>query len=153
MLSVLITSTSPPAGMIGAVTASIEVVAAVIRHGGRVLTCRRAEGRAAGGKWEFPGGKVSAGESQQAALEREILEELGVAIWVGGLLDRSVTPVGEVEIDLSCYFAAPVGDLPTSSSDHDEIRWLGRSELMAFDWAEPDLAAVEKLATEDEAWR
>ena len=123
----------------------IEVVAAVIRDGERVLACRRGAARSAGGKWEFPGGKVEAGESPEQALTREIREELGVGITVGALVDRSTTQVGEQAVDLACYDAVLDGPLPTQSTDHDELRWLLPHELGSLDWAEPDLPAVQLL--------
>ena len=60
--------------------ALIAVVAAVIARGDRYLVCRRPRGKPHAGLWEFPGGKVRAGESHSAALERELLEELGLRV-------------------------------------------------------------------------
>jgi 8-oxo-dGTP diphosphatase len=123
----------------------VRVVAAVLTDRGRILACRRAPGRAAAGKWEFPGGKVDGDESPEAALAREIGEELGVQVTVGPLLHRASTVVGNVVIDLSCFRTWPTGELPASSTDHDELRWLRPEELRALDWAEPDIPAVEHL--------
>ncbi|MGH1548077.1 (deoxy)nucleoside triphosphate pyrophosphohydrolase [Leifsonia poae] len=124
------------------------VVAAVIRSddGGRVLACRRAPGRDAAGRWEFPGGKVEAGEAPEAALAREIGEELGAGIRVGGLLDRTVTVRHDGRaIDLACYDCRLDGTVPVSSTDHDELRWVGPAELAELDWAEADLPVVRIL--------
>jgi 8-oxo-dGTP diphosphatase len=129
----------------------VRVVAAVLWDEGRILACRRAPGRASAGKWEFPGGKIDAGESPEAALAREIREELGVEIEVGPLLNRASTAVGELVIDLSCYAARPIGGLPTSSTDHDELRWLPPADLRALEWAAPDLPAVEFLISSGDA--
>ena len=61
--------------------ARIEVVAAALLHAdGRVLVAQRPPGKAFAGRWEFPGGKISAGEAQDAALCRELWEELGVRL-------------------------------------------------------------------------
>ncbi len=65
------------------------VVAAVIQHGGRVLICQRRKGDTFGLKWEFPGGKVSPGESPAAALARELEEELGVRARIGPEIGRT----------------------------------------------------------------
>jgi 8-oxo-dGTP diphosphatase len=126
----------------------VRVVAAVLTDRGRILACRRAPGRAAAGKWEFPGGKVDTAESPEAALAREIEEELGVAVEIGPLLHRASTAVGSLVIDLSCFHARPIGELPSSSTDHDELRWLPPEELRALDWAEPDIPAVEFLVSQ-----
>ncbi|MFC0681737.1 (deoxy)nucleoside triphosphate pyrophosphohydrolase [Lysobacter korlensis] len=124
----------------------MRVVAAVITQNGRILACRRAPGRAAAGKWEFPGGKVDPDESPEAALAREIQEELGVEVEIGALLHRASTLVGNTVIDLSCFQAWPTGELPHRSTDHDELRWVPVNELRALDWAEPDIPAVEALS-------
>lgn len=123
----------------------MEVVAAVLIDGERVLACRRRADRDAGECWEFPGGKREPGETPEAALEREILEELDVEIEVGELLDRSTTVVSGREITLACYFVRPLGGLPMVSTDHDQVCWFARDRLTWLAWAAPDLPAVRKL--------
>jgi 8-oxo-dGTP diphosphatase len=129
------------------------VVAAVLREGGggRVLACRRAPGRDAAGLWEFPGGKVEPDESPEAALSREIVEELGVRIQVGALLDRTVTVRGDGRaIELACYYCRFVGPVPTKSTDHDELRWVAPARLAELEWAEADRPAVALLTAQKE---
>jgi 8-oxo-dGTP diphosphatase len=130
---------------------ALEVVGAVIASDGRVLACRRAPGKDAAGTWEFPGGKVEPGETNEDALVREIREELGVGIRVGALLDRSVTSLATRTIALSCYDAELVDDRPTGSTDHDRLAWLRISDLAALEWALPDLPAVRTLCARDAA--
>jgi len=131
-------------------TEPLDVVAAVIVHNGKALACRRRPDRSAGGKWEFPGGKVEPGEVPSAALQREIREELNTDIEVRDLLTRDDTKVGPRTIRLTCFMAAAIGPLPTASTDHDELRWVPIAELAALDWALPDLPAVRALMkTED----
>ena len=123
----------------------IEVVAAVIFRGSEVLACRRMEGKSAAGMWEFPGGKVEPGESQREALEREIKEELGVAVEVHDLLLNATTSVGEVQIELACYRCELTGETPAMSSDHDLLVWQPIGRLDDLKWADPDLPMVSVL--------
>ncbi|MFD0559297.1 8-oxo-dGTP diphosphatase [Stackebrandtia endophytica] len=128
-----------------ATTRRVHVVAAVIHDGSRLLACRRRRDLSAGGRWEFPGGKVEPGEDAVEALRREIGEELGVDISVGSPLVRSGTVVAATLIDLECRWARLNGPAPTRSSDHDRLRWVDRDELSGFDWCTPDLDAVALL--------
>ncbi|WP_337002120.1 MULTISPECIES: (deoxy)nucleoside triphosphate pyrophosphohydrolase [unclassified Microbacterium] len=124
----------------------IEVVAAVVEREALILTCRRRAEKAAGGKWEFPGGKVEPGETHADALVREIQEELGASIEITGMLRTDDTAVGEEVIRLTCFRARLLGEPPTESLDHDELRWIGARELPNLEWATPDLPAVRELA-------
>jgi 8-oxo-dGTP diphosphatase len=126
----------------------IEVVAAVIERDGLILACRRRPEKAAGGKWEFPGGKLEKGETHSEALVREIREELSTSIEVTAPLRTDDTLVGESTIRLICLRARLLGDTPTQSLDHDELRWVPRSDLPDLDWAAPDLPSVTELAAE-----
>lgn len=123
---------------------TITVVGAVFSTDESVLAFRRNADRSAGGKWEFPGGKVESDETPQEALRREILEELGLHITVGSLIDRSSTVVGSNTIDLACYFVE-ADRYPTESLDHDRIVWQPFSAIQNLDWAAPDLPAIEAL--------
>lgn len=127
------------------VTQTLEVVAAAIRDGNLTFACRRAPGKSAAGRWEFPGGKVEAGEEPRAALKRELLEELGIDVEIGELIDRSATKVGELAIDLATYDARLLGPRPVQSTDHDALDWLPPDQLGQVDWADPDLPAVAVL--------
>ncbi|NQX04827.1 (deoxy)nucleoside triphosphate pyrophosphohydrolase [Rathayibacter sp. VKM Ac-2856] len=123
----------------------LEVVAAVIESDGRILACRRRPEKDAGGKWEFPGGKVEAGETHEQALAREIREELGVEIEVGELLTVDDTAGFARTIRLSCFWATLSSESPTVSTDHDAMLWATRSELTPLEWAPADLPAVALL--------
>ncbi|WP_090711429.1 (deoxy)nucleoside triphosphate pyrophosphohydrolase [Mycetocola miduiensis] len=125
----------------------LNVVAAVIQHESRILVCRREPGRAQGGKWEFPGGKIEHGESPEQALIREVKEELDVEIQVLEHLTTDDTPSAGQIIRLMCFRAHLISDRPTRSSDHDELRWVRPSQLDALDWAPADVHAVAILAS------
>lgn len=127
------------------------VVAAVIRNSGRVLAAKRLPGGAASGKWEFPGGKVEDGESPEAALRREITEELGLEIEVQSFLGQFDHPLDNKVIRLRCYWCT------TTSHDHvlsvhSEALWCTVSELRELDWAQPDIPAVQAVLDAGASW-
>lgn len=123
---------------------TITVVGAVFTTEDAVLAFRRSPERSAGGKWEFPGGKVESDETPEEALQRELFEELGLKVTIGRLIDRSSTLVGENTIDLACYHVS-ADAVPSTSSDHDKIVWQPYDRIHELDWAEPDLPAIGLL--------
>jgi 8-oxo-dGTP diphosphatase len=123
----------------------IEVVAAVIEHDGLILACRRRQGKSAGGKWEFPGGKVEPGEHAEVALSREIREELAIEIAVGTHLRTDETVVSGQVIRLSCFHSILGAEGPLASTDHDQMQWMSPEGLAQLDWAAPDLPMVRQL--------
>lgn len=122
----------------------IEVVAAVIQSGDRVLLARRAIHKAMAGKWEFPGGKIEANESPEAALIREISEEFGVKITLGDWICSHCHQYPDVTIKLSAYYASTKEKI-LESTDHDEIVWVLTNKLHDFDLAEADLPIAKLL--------
>lgn len=123
----------------------MRVVAAIIESDGEILACRRAPHKSLAGKWEFPGGKVEAGETDEAALTREILEELGAVVNVTELVETTFSNTNEMSIEMASYRCGLNSARPTQSSDHDKLIWLGLDELRTLDWAELDIPVVEKL--------
>lgn len=123
----------------------LHVVAAVILDRDSVFACRRNPERAVGGKWEFPGGKVEAGESLTVAVVRELCEELGVRIEVLGHLRTDDTSLGDLTIRLHALAARLTGPKPTKSLDHDRLAWIPITDLRLYDWAPADLPTVRHL--------
>jgi 8-oxo-dGTP diphosphatase len=108
----------------------------------RVLASRRTEPPRLAGLWEFPGGKVEPGETDEQALVREVREELGVEISVGARLGPEL-PIGETAV-LRVYLGSIVsGEL--TLVDHDEHRWLTAAELDDVPWIPVDLPLVAEL--------
>ena len=119
------------------------VVGAVLLDGkGRVLAARR--DRPPG--WELPGGKVEPGESEQAALVRELREELGVAAEVGTRIGPDV-PIGR-DLLLRAWTAVLTAGEPTAL-EHAELRWLEPDELDTVPWLPADLPIVTALTIRD----
>ncbi|MFM9135398.1 MAG: NUDIX domain-containing protein [bacterium] len=119
------------------------VVAAAIERGGGFLAARRTRPARVAGRWEFPGGKVEPGESEEQALVREIREELGVGIAV-----RRRVP-GEWPLDgglvLHLYVASLLDGEPAPLEQHDAVRWVTLPELDEVAWLDSDVEAVAAL--------
>lgn len=116
----------------------MRVVAAAIVRDGQVLAARRSRPSALSGGWEFPGGKVERAESDEDALVRECVEELGVRIAVGS----RVGTASDGRIDLVLYAATLAGGEPVAGADHDELAWPGADELDAVAWLPIDRELV-----------
>jgi 8-oxo-dGTP diphosphatase len=125
---------------------SLRVVAAVVRDGDRILVTRRPDRPGQPGQWEFPGGKVEAGESEPAALVREIAEELGCGLEIGPLLLRHRHRYPDLDVELAFYAAAlPAGATPVPLGV-SEIAWAPADGLAAYDFLEADRAVLGELA-------
>lgn len=122
-----------------------EVVCAVIRDaGGRVLAAQRPAGKAQAGCWEFPGGKIEPGESAEAALIREIREELGCTLAVGAPLTAVDHPYPGGVIRLRPFVAEITSGQP-EAHEHSALRWVNRTEAVALDWAPADLPILAEI--------
>jgi len=119
----------------------LHVVGAAIVHAERCLVAQRSHTMALPLKWEFPGGKLEPNETPQAALVREIREELGVTICVGPLLGIGKAQAGRKLIALDVYAATLVAGTPVAR-EHAQLRWVVADELSAFDWAEADIPVI-----------
>lgn len=125
--------------------ARLLVVAAVIERDGLILCARRGPGRALPGLWEFPGGKVEAGEGEAEALAREIREELGASIEVGSFVAEVDHDYDDFKLRLRAYRALIIVGEP-NPAEHEELRWLPPARLQELRWAAADLPIVAALA-------
>ena len=129
---------------------TIEVVCALILRNGCVLCAKRSERMALPLKWEFPGGKLEPNELPEAALQREILEELGVEIEIESALQVSEHSYDGVRtIRLIPYVAVIIDGNEPKAHEHSEIRWVPNSELMQLDWAAADVPIVQQFVREN----
>lgn len=123
---------------------TINVVAAVIFKDGRVFASQRGYGAFKDG-WEFPGGKVEAGESPEEALRREIREELETEIRVGELIDTIEYDYPDFHLSMRCYACEIIsGNLHLV--EHGAARWLAAGQLDSVDWLPADISLIPKIA-------
>lgn len=125
-------------------TVPLIIVGAAIVADGRVLACERAEPSDVAGKWEFPGGKVEAGENELDALVRECEEELGIKIAVGDRIGVDV-PMARGWAMLRVWLATIVSGEPRPL-EHASLRWLATDELDSVPWLPADAPIVTALA-------
>jgi 8-oxo-dGTP diphosphatase len=121
----------------------IVVVAAVIERDGSFLVTRRLEGTHLAGLWEFPGGKIAAGETHAQALEREIREELDADVDVGELLFETRFDYTERRISLHFYRCSLRGTPRPLLGQ--QMQWVPRAELRALDFPPADAELIDRL--------
>jgi 8-oxo-dGTP diphosphatase len=112
-------------------------IAGVCAKGDTYFVAKRIPGGALGGKWEFPGGKVEAGETCEEALAREFFEEFRVPIRVGTLICEVEFAHDGVNFTLSAYQVA-LGSETFVLSEHTQTAWRSLAEIGALDFAESD---------------
>lgn len=123
---------------------TINVVAAVIMKEGKVFATQRGYGEFKDG-WEFPGGKVEAGESPEEALRREIREELEVEVNVGDLVDTIEYDYPAFHLSMKCYACTIAGGSP-HLLEHEAARWLSADQLDSVAWLPADITLIPKIA-------
>lgn len=130
---------------------TIRVVAAVIKavnENGEpiIFATQRGYGEFKGG-WEFPGGKIEAGETSQEALKREIMEELDTEISVGALIDTIEYDYPEFHLSMDCFWCKIIsGDLVLK--EHEAARWLTKNQLKDVEWLPADITLIGKIREE-----
>lgn len=131
---------------------TVRVVAAVIKavnENGEpiIFATQRGYGDFKGG-WEFPGGKIEAGETPQQALKREIMEELDTEITVGELIDTVEYDYPTFHLSMDCFWCEIVkGDLVLK--EHEAARWLSKDRLTDVEWLPADVTLVGKISNKN----
>ena len=121
---------------------TIEVVAAVIKDGNKILATQRGYGDYKG-FWEFPGGKVEKGESFKDALKREIKEELLVDIKVNDLIKTIEFDYPKFHLVMHCFWCEIDGEIKLT--EHLSSKWLDKVTLYSVDWLEADIEVLEEI--------
>jgi len=119
----------------------IHVACAIIERDGLTLAARRSETMSLPLKWEFPGGKIDAGESAVVCLVRELQEELGVTVSVGLPLRPTTHTYSAFVVTLYPFICRIISGEITLY-EHAEIAWLPPRDLFGLDWAEADFPVI-----------
>ncbi|MDR1024281.1 MAG: NUDIX domain-containing protein [Treponema sp.] len=124
-------------------------VAGIARRGDKLFIARRIPGGSLGGKWEFPGGKVEAGEGAEEALVREFQEEFSLSIEAGEELAQAAFVHHGVERKLRAYLVHFGSADPADAvlSCHEEWKWAPLEEIEKLDFAPSDLKLLPALKT------
>ena len=130
--------------------ALIRVVAGLIERKGRLLICQRRRGGVFPLQWEFPGGKLRAGETPRAGLARELREELGVTAQIGAEVYRTRHRYREFSSSLQiCFFAVREISRAPRNVVFERILWARPADLLKYDFLPADRALVAKIARKE----
>ncbi len=122
---------------------TIDVVAAIIVKDHQILATQRGYGEFEGG-WEFPGGKVEAGETPEQAIVREIREELNASIAVDDFLVQVEYDYPTFHLSMKCYLCS-LGEAGFELLEHHAAKWLDMAHIDTVEWLPADVEVVEAL--------
>ncbi|SDH10406.1 8-oxo-dGTP diphosphatase MutT [Winogradskyella thalassocola] len=123
---------------------SILVAAAIIQKDNKIFIARRSPHKHLGGLWEFPGGKIEEGETDEECLYRELQEELGITINVKEFFMNNIHNYGNITINLKAYFCE-IKSGEITLSDHDQYLWVLKNELDNYEFAPADLPFIKVM--------
>lgn len=127
----------------------VKVVGAIIENENNEILCAlRSPDMSLPNLWEFPGGKLEAGESYKEAIEREIMEELGCSVRFIDIFNDNTHEYDTFIVNLVTVKCILVSGTPTAS-EHSKLIWLKRENLNSLKWAPADIPAVNQLIKEN----
>ena len=122
---------------------TIRVVAAVIVSEGKVFATQRGYGEFKDG-WEFPGGKIEAGETPEEALAREIREELDIEINVGEFIDTIEYDYPNFHLSMDCFWCS-IKNGKLTLKEHEAAKWLNLQTIDSVEWLPADITLIDKI--------
>lgn len=125
------------------------VAAAIIRRNNRLLICRRGAGGSCAFLWEFPGGKLEPGETPQACLVRECMEELGVLVKPERLYETAMHTYPDGQVELFFYLASIVEEKEPYETVHTGMKWVTQQELSGYSFCPADEKLIRRLQQDD----
>jgi len=123
-----------------------QVVAGIILKNDKTLICQRTRYQSMPLKWEFPGGKIEPGEGQEAALRRELEEELGIQATIGTKVATIVHTYGNGAAVELHFFAVEKFEGGIQNRIFHDVRWVSKAEMPEYDFLEADVALVKDIA-------
>ena len=122
----------------------VEVVAALIRDGDRFMICQRPEGKKRALLWEFVGGKVEPGETKEAALIRECMEELAVTVAPQEIFMDVTHEYPDITVHLTLFNAVITEGVP-QKLEHNDIKFITVDEIPQYDFCPADVEILAKI--------
>lgn len=129
----------------------IDVAAGLVFRAGRLLITQRPSGTHLAGLWEFPGGKLQPGESWEAALVRELREEIDFEVFPGGLYEEVVHAYPEKTVRLR-FFLCRAGVGEPRAIECAAWAWISRKQLTDYAFPEADARLLHRLASDEAVW-
>ena len=123
---------------------TLEVTAAIIRQNGKVLICQRPVEKNCGLLWEFPGGKIEAGETGEQCIIRECQEELGVTVEVEDIFMELIHTYPDLTVHLTLFHAKIESGTP-QLLEHNAIRWISTGQICQYDFCPADQGILQAL--------
>ena len=129
------------------VRTQVVVVAAMIVRDGKILIAQRPEGKARAGQWEFPGGKAEPGEAPDAALRREIREELGAEIEIDPVWEVARHEYPDLSVTVHFFPCRLAAGARADRLEHARIEWVEAARLAEYEFVEADRSLLPRIAS------